>query len=57
LLEHDLVDELRLAISPIALGGGKSIYPTDGALRRLQLVDSETSSTGQMFVTYARTED
>ena len=57
LLEHDLVDELRLAISPVVLGGGKGIFPADGALKRLRLVDCEASSTGQIFATYARTED
>jgi dihydrofolate reductase len=56
LLEHDLVDELRLAISPLALGGGKGIFPADGTLRRLRLVDCEASSTGQIFATYARAE-
>jgi dihydrofolate reductase len=57
LIEHDLVDELRLAINPVVLGGGKGIFPADGALRRLRLVDCETSSTGLVFATYARTED
>ena len=34
LLEHDLVDELRLAIDPVFLGGGKGIFPSDGTLGR-----------------------
>ena len=34
LLEADLVDEMNLMIEPITLGGGKSIFPTDGAARR-----------------------
>ena len=57
LLEHDLVDELRLAIHPLVLGGGKGIFPADGTLRRLRLVDSEATSTGVILATYARTED
>jgi dihydrofolate reductase len=57
LIEQDLVDELWLTISPVVLGGGKGIFPADGALRRLQLVESETTSTGQILTTYARTED
>jgi dihydrofolate reductase len=54
LLEHDLVDELRLTIDPVVLGGGKGIFPADGTLRRLQLVESEASSTGVILTTYAR---
>jgi dihydrofolate reductase len=57
LIELDLLDELRLSIHPLVLGGGKGILPADGALRRLRLVDCETSSTGVIFATYARTED
>jgi dihydrofolate reductase len=57
LLEHDLVDELRLSIHPLMLGGGKGIFPADGTLRRLRLVDSEATSTGVILATYARTED
>jgi dihydrofolate reductase len=57
LIELDLLDELRLSIHPLVLGGGKGILPADGALRRLRLVDCETSSTGVIFATYARAED
>jgi dihydrofolate reductase len=57
LLEHDLVDELRLAIDPLVLGGGKSIFPSDGTLRRLRLVDCAPTSTGVILATYARAED
>jgi dihydrofolate reductase len=54
LLEQDLVDELRLSIHPLALGGGKGIFPDDGALRSLRLVGSEVTSTGVILATYAR---
>jgi dihydrofolate reductase len=54
LLEQDLVDELRLSIHPLALGGGKGIFPADGALRPLRLVGSEVTSTGVILATYAR---
>ena len=43
LLREDLVDELALMIEPVLLGGGKSIYPDDGALRALELVSTVTS--------------
>jgi dihydrofolate reductase len=57
LLEHDLVDELRLAIDPVVLGGGKGIFPADGTLRPLRLVDSAVATTGMILARYARTED
>jgi dihydrofolate reductase len=52
LVEADLVDEYRLMIEPILLGGGKSIFPTDGAARPLELVDVVTASTGVLICTY-----
>jgi dihydrofolate reductase len=57
LFEHDLVDELRLMVDPVVLGGGKRIFPDDGALRSLRLVDSEVVSTGAMLLTYTRLSD
>src|SRR5918996_4058556 len=46
LLEHDLVDELRLMIDPLLLGGGKRVYRDDGKLRPLRLVKGEITTTG-----------
>jgi dihydrofolate reductase len=54
LMEHDLVDEFRLVIDPIVLGGGKGIFRHDGLLRPLRLVDAQTASTGAILATYAR---
>jgi len=56
LLEHGLVDELRLMVDPVVLGGGKRIFPDDGTLRPLRLVDHELTSTGTMLATYAPAE-
>jgi dihydrofolate reductase len=53
LIEHGLVDELRLMIDPVIVGGGKRIWRDDGALRPLRLVDSETTPSGAIFATYA----
>jgi dihydrofolate reductase len=53
LLERGLVDELRLMIDPILLGGGKRYFPDDGALRRFRLTDSQATATGVLIVTYA----
>jgi dihydrofolate reductase len=56
LIEHDLVDELRLMIDPLVLGGGKRIFRDDGALRPLRLVDSQVTTTGAILATYAPAE-
>jgi dihydrofolate reductase len=53
LIEHGLVDEFRLMVDPLLLGGGKRIFPGDGALRPLRLVDHEVTSTGAIIATYA----
>ena len=53
LVEHGLVDELRLMIDPVVLGGGKRIFRNDAALRPLRLVAGEVTSTGAILATYA----
>jgi dihydrofolate reductase len=52
LLAEGLVDELRLMIEPVLLGGGKSIFPEDGGLRTLELVSTVTAATGTNVCTY-----
>ena len=52
LLHEGLVDELRLLIEPVLLGGGKTIFPGDGALWTLELVSTATSGTGVLVNTY-----
>ena len=52
LLAEGLVDELRLMIEPVLLGGGKSIFPEDGGLRTLELVSTVTAATGTIVNTY-----
>jgi dihydrofolate reductase len=52
LLREDLVDELRLMIEPVLLGGGKTIFPDDSALRTLELVSTVTSGTGVHVCAY-----
>ena len=53
LIEQELVDELRLMLDPVLLGGGKRIFRDDGLLRPLRLVDGQISSTGAVLATYA----
>ena len=52
LLREGLVDELRLMIEPVILGGGKSIFPDDGSLQTLELVSTITSGTGVHVAVY-----
>ena len=57
LIEHNLVDEFRVMIDPVLVGGGKRILRDDGALRALRLVDSQVSTTGAILATYAVIQD
>ena len=52
LISNDLVDEYRLMIEPILLGGGKTIYPRDGQARPLELVSVTQAKTGVLICTY-----
>uniref|UniRef100_A0AAU2JU97 Dihydrofolate reductase family protein n=1 Tax=Streptomyces sp. NBC_00049 TaxID=2903617 RepID=A0AAU2JU97_9ACTN len=52
LLGEGLVDELRLMIMPVLIGGGKRIFPEDGVLRTLELVSTVVSGTGVHVCTY-----
>ncbi len=52
LIENDLVDEYRLMIEPILLGGGKRAFPDDGNARPLELVSTATAGTGVLICTY-----
>jgi dihydrofolate reductase len=52
LLAAGQVDQLTLMIEPILLGGGKRIFPDDGAARPLQLVNAVTTGTGVQVCTY-----
>jgi dihydrofolate reductase len=57
LIEHELVDELRMMIDPLVLGGGKRLFPDDGTLRSLRLVDSQVTAAGAILTTYAAAGD
>jgi dihydrofolate reductase len=53
LIDHGLVDEFRFMIDPLVVGGGKRLFPDDGALNELQLVESEATESGAILATYA----
>jgi dihydrofolate reductase len=52
LIANDLVDEYRLMLEPVVVGGGKRLFPDDGQLRGLELVSTAPSSTGVQICTY-----
>ena len=52
LVKNDLVDEYQLMIEPILLGGGKSIFPTDGSARPLELASVTQAKTGVLICSY-----
>jgi len=56
LVEHDLVDEFRVMVDPLVVGGGKRLFRDDGARRPLRLLDSQVTTTGAIVATYAPAE-
>ena len=57
LVEHDLVDELRLMVFPVVLGSGKRLFGETSDKKRLRLVDSKTVGDGVAILTYAPVGD
>jgi dihydrofolate reductase len=53
LVEHDLVDELRLMVFPVVLGTGKRLFGETSDKKTLRLVDSKTVGDGIEILTYA----
>ena len=56
LLEHDLVDELRLMVFPVVLGSGKRLFGDTGAKQRLRLAESRPVGDGVVILIYTRAE-
>ena len=52
LIESDLVDELRLMVFPVLLGGGKSPFPENGQKKPFRLAGTETFESGVAVNTY-----
>jgi dihydrofolate reductase len=52
LVAEGLVDEYRLMIEPILLGGGKRLFPEDTWARPLELISAVTATTGVLICTY-----
>ena len=54
LMEHDLVDELRLKIFPVVLGAGERLFGEVRHKRSMRLVDAQAFGDGVAFLTCAR---
>jgi len=54
LVEHDLVDELRLMVFPVLLGAGKRLFGEVAEKKPLRLVESRTVGAGVALLTYER---
>jgi dihydrofolate reductase len=54
LLEHDLVDELRLMVFPVVLGTGKRLWGETSDKKAFKLADSKTVGEGIAILTFRR---
>ncbi len=52
LLEHDLVDELNLRISPVIVGDGLRLFPERGPTHDLELIELRSLPSGVTIQTY-----
>jgi dihydrofolate reductase len=52
LMEHDLVDEYRLMLHPIVLGGGKKLFEDETQTKTLKLVETKPFASGIVVLTY-----
>src|ERR1700736_1459073 len=57
LIEHDLVDELRLFVFPVVLGAGERLFGETSGKKPLRLVDTKTVGDGLVFLTYQPVRD
>jgi dihydrofolate reductase len=52
LIEHDLVDELRLVVFPVVLGAGERLFGEISDKKPMRLVDTKTIGDGLAYLTY-----
>jgi dihydrofolate reductase len=52
LIEHDLVDELRVVVFPVVLGAGERLFDESTEKKPMRLVEAKTIGEGLVFLTY-----
>ena len=53
LMRHNLIDEYRIHVHPIVLGGGTQLFPQGGVPATLRLTGTRTLDSGVVSLTYA----
>jgi dihydrofolate reductase len=57
LIEHDLVDEIRMVVFPVVLGDGERLFGETSSRKPMRLVDTKAIGDGLVFLTYELVQD